>query len=103
MSPNPNTIIKINKVDEEADCSVCRYQGSSQVCNPKRLTLEYTTNASVEFTCLQPQDIFSVEINRKIGMITDFITYENIKICLFQPKIHPRFRLQRNPLFRKNY
>lgn len=86
VNPKPNTIIKIDRVDEEPECSVCEYRGSSQVCNPKQLDLEDpATNVSVEFTCPQPQDFFTVEINRKIG-ITDFITCENLKICLFQLK-----------------
>lgn len=88
VSPNPNTIIKINRADEEADCSVCEQQGSSQLCNPKHLTLEGSTNTSVEFTCPQPQDAFTVEINREIGtLITDFLTSENLEIGLFQLKL----------------
>lgn len=72
VSPKPNTIIKVSRVAEEADCSVCTFQGSSQVCKPKQLTLANAANVSLEFTCPQPQDVFAVEINRKIGgTITD--------------------------------
>ncbi|CAF91039.1 unnamed protein product [Tetraodon nigroviridis] len=66
VNPKPDTIIKIDKVNKEPDCSVCTDRGSSQVCNPKQLTLEEATNALVEFTCPQPQDVFTVEINTKI-------------------------------------
>lgn len=81
MSPKPNTSITIKRVDQEPDCRVCEDKGSGQVCNPKQLTLKDANNASVEFTCPEPQGIFTVEINREIGMtITDFIECENVNI-----------------------
>lgn len=67
MSPNPDTIIRVQRVVQEPDCSVCENKGSAQVCDPKHLTLKDATNASVEFTCPQPQEVFAVEINREIG------------------------------------
>lgn len=73
VSPNPDTIIRIQRVGPEPDCSVCENKDSGQVCDPKHLTLKDATNASVEFTCPQPQEVFAVEINREIGTtITDF-------------------------------
>ncbi|XP_056876742.1 CUB domain-containing protein 1-like [Takifugu flavidus] len=66
VSPNPDTIIRIQRVAQEPDCSVCENKDSGQVCNPQRLTLKDATNASVEFTCPQPQEVFAVEINREI-------------------------------------
>lgn len=73
VSPNPDTIIRIQRVGQEPDCSVCENKDSGQVCDPKHLTLKDATNASVEFTCPQPQEVFAVEINREIGTRkTDF-------------------------------
>ncbi|KAM9340239.1 CUB domain-containing protein 1 [Symphorus nematophorus] len=66
VMPEPNTIIYIRRVTDEPDCSVCENKGSTQNCDPKRLTLKDPTNTSVEFTCPQPQEVFSVEINREI-------------------------------------
>lgn len=75
MSSRPNTIITISRVGEEPDCSVCENKGSTQKCHPKQLVLNDALNASVEFTCPQPQDVFTVSINTEIGaMITDFFT-----------------------------
>lgn len=72
MSSRPNTIITISRVGEEPDCSVCKNEGSAQVCQPKQLVLKDALNASVEFTCPQPQDVFTVSINIEIGeMIAD--------------------------------
>lgn len=83
VGPNPNTIIKISRADGEPDCRVCVHKGSSLPCYPKHLTLDGATNVSVEFTCPQPQDVFTVEVNRKIGvLITAFPTSENLQIFL---------------------
>lgn len=65
----------INRVGQEPDCSVCENEGSSQVCDPRHLTLKDATNASVEFTCPQPQDVFAVEINREIGTTTTDLSH----------------------------
>lgn len=68
VTPDPNTIIIINRVAEEPDCNVCENKSPQQNCNPRQLVLRDGTNISVEFTCPRPQDVFSVEINREIGM-----------------------------------
>lgn len=71
VSPEPDTIVRIQRAAQEPDCSVCENKDSGQVCHPNRLTLKDAANASVEFTCPQPQEVFAVEINREIGT-TDF-------------------------------
>lgn len=64
--PDPNTIITIHKVNSEPDCSVCENKEPKQICKPTSLQLNEPRNTSVEFTCPQPQDVFSVEISREI-------------------------------------
>ncbi|XP_040909666.1 CUB domain-containing protein 1 [Toxotes jaculatrix] len=66
VTPDPNTIIIISRVTSEPDCSVCVNKMSKQICNPSRQKITDPRNTSVEFTCPQPQDIFTVEINREI-------------------------------------
>ncbi|XP_017275018.1 CUB domain-containing protein 1 [Kryptolebias marmoratus] len=66
VTSDPNTIIIITKVTADPDCRVCVNEGSKQKCNPQTLRLTDPHNASVEFTCPQPQDVFNVEINREI-------------------------------------
>ncbi|XP_039977595.1 CUB domain-containing protein 1 [Xiphias gladius] len=66
VTPDPNTIININRVTNEPDCSVCVNKSSKQICNQRQLRITDPRNTSVEFTCPRPQDIFSVEINREI-------------------------------------
>ncbi|XP_075961597.1 CUB domain-containing protein 1 [Anarhichas minor] len=64
VMPDPDTIITIRRQTSEPDCSVCMNKEPDQICKPTYLTLN--SNTSVEFTCPQPQDVFTVEINREI-------------------------------------
>lgn len=68
VTPDPYTIIIIKSAVPDPECSVCETKDSKQKCNPKNLTLRDLTNTSVEFTCPRPQDVYTVEINREIGM-----------------------------------
>lgn len=78
VTPDPNTIVIISRVTKEPDCSVCVDQAPKQKCNPQTLRLAVPQNTSVEFTCPRPQDVFTVEINRKIGMTYFMNTFESI-------------------------
>ncbi|XP_056154697.1 CUB domain-containing protein 1 [Lampris incognitus] len=64
-----NTNIMISRTNKEPDCSVCIDEEPNQKCSPKDLSLKDPRNTSVEFSCPQPQDVFSVEINREIDCI----------------------------------
>ncbi|XP_029977107.1 CUB domain-containing protein 1 [Salarias fasciatus] len=66
VTPDPDTIITISRQSAEPDCSVCVGQPPNQKCNDRYLQLRDPRNTSVEFTCPQPQDLFTVEINREI-------------------------------------
>lgn len=65
VTPEPDTIVTISRNTKAKECSVC--VGEGPTCNPKELVLRAARNTSVKFTCPQPQDVFSVEINREIG------------------------------------
>uniref|UniRef100_A0A8C5GCQ0 CUB domain-containing protein 1-like n=2 Tax=Gouania willdenowi TaxID=441366 RepID=A0A8C5GCQ0_GOUWI len=66
VTPDPDTIIIINRMNQEPDCSVCMDQPPNQVCSDNFLQLRDLRNTTVEFTCPRPQDVFNVEINREI-------------------------------------
>ncbi|XP_072226330.1 CUB domain-containing protein 1 [Leuresthes tenuis] len=66
VTPDPDTIIIIRRMADEPDCSVCVDNAPNKRCNPQILRLSDPRNTSVEFTCPQPRDVFSVEINREI-------------------------------------
>uniref|UniRef100_UPI003AAE4447 CUB domain-containing protein 1 n=1 Tax=Centroberyx gerrardi TaxID=166262 RepID=UPI003AAE4447 len=64
--PDPDTRVIISRQTGEPDCSVCAGEEPNQKCDQKYLRLTDARNTSVEFGCPQPQDFFSVEINREI-------------------------------------
>ncbi|XP_059206765.1 CUB domain-containing protein 1 isoform X2 [Centropristis striata] len=66
VTPDPNTIIKIRSVTKNPDCSVCLNKEPKPVCDPVYLELKDPKNTTVDFTCPQPQEDFTVEINREI-------------------------------------
>ncbi|XP_047461686.1 CUB domain-containing protein 1 [Mugil cephalus] len=66
VTPDPDTIIIIKRMNKESDCSVCEGKPPQQKCTPQILRLTLAKNTSLEFTCPRPQDVFSVEINREI-------------------------------------
>lgn len=80
VMPDPDTIITIRRLSSEPDCSVCMNKEPNQICNRKYLTLKDPYNTTVEFTCPRPQDVFTVEINREIGMKT----FKNSMWYIFQ-------------------
>ncbi|KAJ8268279.1 hypothetical protein COCON_G00134510 [Conger conger] len=66
VAPDLDTIIYIRKVDTGSDCTVCSNEDSKPPECLEHLTLRTIQNVSVDFTCPQPQDTFTVEINRDI-------------------------------------
>ncbi|XP_029023232.1 CUB domain-containing protein 1 [Betta splendens] len=65
VTPEPKTTIFISRAVSEPDCSVC-VRTAKPTCDPRRAKITDPGNISVEFTCPQPQHIYTVEINRAI-------------------------------------
>ncbi|CAJ1083247.1 CUB domain-containing protein 1-like isoform X1 [Xyrichtys novacula] len=65
VMPDPDTIVTISRMTDEPECRVC-VNKVHPICSPTYLSLREQGNISVEFTCPQPQDLFTVEINREI-------------------------------------
>ncbi|KAJ8395771.1 hypothetical protein AAFF_G00028180 [Aldrovandia affinis] len=63
VAPDPDTTILIKKVETGPDCTVCTNEGSE--CSTA-LTLTGANSVSVDFTCPQPEDSFTVEIVKEI-------------------------------------
>ncbi|XP_066531416.1 CUB domain-containing protein 1 [Hoplias malabaricus] len=60
--PDPNTRVIISRKKEGPECTVCVGEGTSRTCGLIQ-TLSQSQNMTVEFSCLKPQDIFTVEVN----------------------------------------
>jgi len=66
VTPDPDTLVMLSREGEEPACEVC----VEQRCVPMHATLRKTTNASVEFGCPRPQELYEVEVNQDIGRRT---------------------------------
>ncbi|XP_072561548.1 CUB domain-containing protein 1-like isoform X2 [Paramormyrops kingsleyae] len=62
MTDSPNTVINIKNVEQTSNCTVCtNISGCSS-----ETSFKLPASISVDFTCLQPQMVFTVEISREI-------------------------------------
>lgn len=78
MTPDPDTLVMLSREGKEPACEVC----VDQRCAPMRATLRKTANASVEFGCPRPQELYQVEVNQDIGRTTRFYHLLYLWICL---------------------
>lgn len=63
MTDSPNTVVNIKSVDQTSNCTVCtNIDGCSS-----QTTFKLLSSVSVDFTCPEPQMVFTVEINRDVG------------------------------------
>ncbi|KAM4630925.1 CUB domain-containing protein 1 [Polymixia lowei] len=65
------TTMVVSRKAEGPECNVCLMEGSNPTCSPTELTLTNAQNTSLEFSCLQPQDVFTVHIKKKIECTKD--------------------------------
>lgn len=62
------TTLILKRDPKDTECEVCSVGGSSTDCSPavnKKLT--NVDKLSLEFSCLKPEDVYSVEMTKKIG------------------------------------
>lgn len=85
VTADPGTTVAISRVTDEMECNVCTKGGSNPTCSPTELTLTNPQNTSLEFSCPQPQDVFSVQVKRKIGERADLevIPDQRVKMCIY--------------------
>lgn len=67
ITADPGITVVIRRVTDEMECDVCTKDGSNPTCSPTELTLSNPQNTSLDFSCPQPQDVFNVQVKRKIG------------------------------------
>lgn len=61
-----STTVVISRDPGEPECEVC-VDGSTTNCSPTDITVMNTAKLSLEFSCLRPQDMYSVKIRKEIG------------------------------------
>uniref|UniRef100_UPI0037E90619 CUB domain-containing protein 1 n=1 Tax=Semicossyphus pulcher TaxID=241346 RepID=UPI0037E90619 len=66
ITVDPGTTLVVSRDPKEPECEVCSVDGSTPNCSPTEKTLTKVANLSLEFSCLTPQDVYSVKMNKKI-------------------------------------
>lgn len=61
------TTVVVKRDPEEPDCEVCSVDGSTPDCSPTEKTLTNVANLTLEFSCLNPQNVYNVMIKKHIG------------------------------------
>uniref|UniRef100_A0A3P8SNR5 CUB domain containing protein 1a n=1 Tax=Amphiprion percula TaxID=161767 RepID=A0A3P8SNR5_AMPPE len=65
VTVDPSTTVVLSRDVEEPECEVCTVEGSTPSCSAKEKQLTNAEN-SLEFSCLKPEDVFSVKMKKKI-------------------------------------
>ncbi|XP_022069363.2 CUB domain-containing protein 1 [Acanthochromis polyacanthus] len=66
VTVDPSTTVALIRDVEEPECEVCTVEGSTPSCSSKEKQLTSAEN-SLEFSCLKPEDVFSVKMKKKIA------------------------------------
>ncbi|XP_041867690.1 CUB domain-containing protein 1 isoform X2 [Melanotaenia boesemani] len=63
---SPSTTVVLSRDLQESECEACTGDGSSPDCSSTEKTLTSAEKLPVEFSCLRPQDDYSVKIKKAI-------------------------------------
>ncbi|XP_068189600.1 CUB domain-containing protein 1 [Antennarius striatus] len=66
VTVDSDTTVVVSRDPEEPECNVCSTDGSTPNCSPTEKTLTNVDKLSLEFSCPKPQDVYTVNIHRKI-------------------------------------
>lgn len=67
VNVDSSTTVVVKRDPEDADCEVCTVDGSTPDCSPTEKTLTNLVNLTLQFSCPQPQNVYSVKIKKRIG------------------------------------
>lgn len=66
MTIGPGVTVVLSRDPAEPECEVCILGGSTPECSSTEKTLT-SAELSLEFSCLKPQNVFTVKMTTKIG------------------------------------
>lgn len=66
ITVDSSTTVVVSRNPEGPECEVCSIDGSTPNCSPTEKTLTNIENLSLEFSCLKPEDVYSVKMKKKI-------------------------------------
>lgn len=67
MTIGPGVTVVLSRDPGEPECEVCILGGASPDCSSTEKTLKSAEQLSVEFSCMKPQNVFTVKMTTKIG------------------------------------
>ena len=65
MTLAPGVTMVISRKAGRLKCGVCTDKGAT--CSPTKVSLSKAQTAELEFGCPEPQEVFNVRLQRKIG------------------------------------
>ncbi|KAM9824527.1 CUB domain-containing protein 1 [Neosynchiropus ocellatus] len=86
VADNENMVVSRNPKDPE--CELCSLEGGVPACSPTGKTLKGVSGLSLEFGCLKPQDVYQVEISKKIECVKTSCTPGAVE---FDPELFKGF------------
>lgn len=67
VTVDPSTTVVLNRDPKEPECEVCSIDGPAPNCSPTEMTLTGVENHPLEFSCMNPQDVYTVKTKKIIG------------------------------------
>lgn len=78
VTVDSSTTVVMSRDPRDPECEVCSVEGSTPNCSPTEKTLTSVENHSLEFSCPKPENVYSVEIKKKIGENCVFVVKTTI-------------------------
>ncbi|XP_077600136.1 CUB domain-containing protein 1 [Stigmatopora nigra] len=66
VTVDSSTNIAINKFSQEPQCELCSGADSARTCSETAMVLSDLQNVAIDFSCLKPQEVYSVEVKKAI-------------------------------------
>lgn len=67
LTLDSHTTVVVSRDVEEPECDVCYVDGATSDCSSTKKTLTNVKNVSLEFSCSNPEKMYSVKIKKNIG------------------------------------
>ncbi len=67
VTVDSGTNVVISRDPKQPECEVCSKADATSDCSPTEKTLTNVKDLTLEFSCLKPEDVYSVKMTKKIG------------------------------------
>ncbi|XP_057684369.1 CUB domain-containing protein 1 isoform X2 [Corythoichthys intestinalis] len=74
VTVDSSTTLSISKFSQESECELCSGVDSARTCSQSGKTLTDVQSLALDFSCLKPQEVYSVEVEKAIECTKDSCT-----------------------------